>query len=77
MPFPLDHPSTLWSLSLTTGKLASCEVIFVPKGVQVRMLGMEEFSMSSPEVTKQCVIEGDTMTQRSVDNSQRKLVRVK
>jgi len=33
--------------------------------------------MSSPEVTKQCVIEGDTMTQRSVDGSQRKLVRVK
>ena len=39
MPFPLDpDPSVLWTLSLTTRKLASCDVIFFPHGTQVRIL---------------------------------------
>ena len=38
MPFPLDPPSTLWSLTLTSGNVSSCEVMFVQQGIQIRML---------------------------------------
>ena len=38
MPFPFDpSPSTLWKLTVE-GKLASCEVRFVPLGTEVRVL---------------------------------------
>jgi hypothetical protein len=38
MPFPFDlSPSTLWTLT-DDEKLASCEVAFVPIGVQARVL---------------------------------------
>ena len=38
MPFPSDpQPSVLWTLQ-REGKLASCEVRFVPIGADVRML---------------------------------------
>ena len=38
MPFPFDpSPSTLWTLR-RDGKVASCEVRFVPLGNEVRML---------------------------------------
>jgi hypothetical protein len=37
-PFPLDHaPSTLWTLT-RDDKLASCEVRFVPIGVEARVM---------------------------------------
>ena len=38
MLFPLDSPSALWSLPLTSGRVASCEVVFVQEGIQIRML---------------------------------------
>jgi hypothetical protein len=38
MPFPFDpSPTTLWTLT-DNEKLASCEVAFVPIGVQARVL---------------------------------------
>lgn len=38
MPFPLDPaPSTLWTLT-RDDKIASCEVRFVPIGVEARVL---------------------------------------
>ena len=38
MPFPFDpSPTTLWTLS-DEGKLASCELRFVPIGVEARVL---------------------------------------
>jgi hypothetical protein len=38
MPFPFDpSPSTLWTLSVDA-KLASCEVRFVPIGVEAKAL---------------------------------------
>ena len=38
MPFPFDpSPSTLWTLR-RDGKVASCELQFVPNGTQVEML---------------------------------------
>jgi hypothetical protein len=38
VPFPFDpNPSTLWTLTRES-KVASCEVRFVPIGVEMRML---------------------------------------
>ena len=46
MPFPFDpSPSTLWPLH-RDGKVASCEVTFVPIGSEVRMFRNESVLMS-------------------------------
>jgi hypothetical protein len=46
VPFPFDpSPSTLWSLH-RDGKVASCEVRFVPLGTEVRMLRTGSLLMS-------------------------------
>ena len=38
MPFPFDpSPSVLWTLT-REGKLAACEIAFVPNGVQATVL---------------------------------------
>jgi hypothetical protein len=50
MPFPFDpSPSQLWSLTRDE-KVASCEVRFVPNGVEVRVLrnGKRLFSRTFP-----------------------------
>jgi hypothetical protein len=46
MPFPFDpSPSTLWTLH-RDGKVASCELQFVPNGNEVRMLRNGSLLMS-------------------------------
>lgn len=46
MTFPFDaHPSTLWTVQLN-GKLASCEVRFVPNRTDVRILRNGSLLMS-------------------------------
>jgi hypothetical protein len=46
MPFPYDpSPSTLWTLH-RDGKIASCDVRFVPIGSEVRMFRNESLLMS-------------------------------
>jgi len=46
MPFPFDpSPSTLWTLHLD-GKIASCDVRFVPIGTEVRMFRNGSLLMS-------------------------------